>query len=105
MRERKFTRRENRGFYCYRPSGARIRERGLIRSSYSKDRVGKQLKTQDDKEARDQINATHTAALPSDLNQALRYSLTQSLGRYYPPVEEITPELRELVARLEGQKR
>jgi hypothetical protein len=61
--------------------------------------------TPEDKGEKDQITATYTAALPSDLNQALRYSLTQSLGRYYPPVEEITPELRELVARLEGQKR
>ena len=61
--------------------------------------------TQDDKGAKDQINATYTAALPSDLNHALRYSLTQSLVHCYPPVEEITPKLRELVARLEEQNR
>jgi hypothetical protein len=60
---------------------------------------------QDDKLAKDQINAIYTAALPSDLNHALRFSLTQSLVHYYPPVEEITPELYELVARLEEQKR
>jgi hypothetical protein len=63
------------------------------------------LMTQDDNDnkSKDQAHATYTATLPSDLNQALRLSLTKSLGQYYP-VEEITPQLIELLERLDKQQ-
>jgi len=48
--------------------------------------------------------APYTAALPSDFNQALRQSLMKPLGQYFPPPEDIPPELRELLARLDEKK-
>lgn len=54
-----------------------------------------------DNKAKDQNDATYTATLPSDYHQVLRQSLTKSLVSYYPPSEEIPPELQELLARLD----
>ena len=68
------------------------------------DCFGERLVTREDKGPEDQVTPTYTAALPSDLNQSLRNSFTPSLAHYYPPIEEITPELRELVARLERKR-
>ena len=52
---------------------------------------------------KDRTIPTYTATLPSDFNQVLRQSFTQSLVRYYPPPEEISSELHELLARLDKQ--
>jgi hypothetical protein len=53
--------------------------------------------------AKDRTIPTYTATLPSDFHQVLRQSFTQSLVRHYPPSEEISPELHELLARLDKQ--
>lgn len=58
-----------------------------------------------DKRPKDPVNPTYTAMLPSDFHQTIQHSLTQSLVQYYPPVDEITPELRELLGRLDETKR
>jgi hypothetical protein len=47
----------------------------------------------------------YSASLPSDFNQTLRQSFMQSLGQYFPPPEDIPPELRELLARLDENKK
>jgi len=52
-----------------------------------------------------QIDTAYTSTLPSDFHQALRQSLTKSLVQYYTPLEEIPQEIRQLLARLEEQKR
>ena len=49
-------------------------------------------------------NAAYTSTLPSDFNQTLRTSLTKSLVQYYAPLDEIPPEIRELLTRLDEQK-
>ena len=48
--------------------------------------------------------AAYTSALPSDFHQTLRTSLTKSLVQYYAPFAEITPQIRELLTRLDEQK-
>jgi hypothetical protein len=48
--------------------------------------------------------AAYTSTLPSDFNQTRRTSLTKSLARYYAPLEEVPPEIRELLARLDQQE-
>jgi hypothetical protein len=47
----------------------------------------------------------YSAALPSDVNRTLRQSFMQSLGQYFPPPEDIPPELRDLLARLDQKKK
>jgi hypothetical protein len=50
---------------------------------------------------------THTAftsMLPGDFNQTLRLSLTKSLAQYYAPLDDIPPEIRELLLRLDDNK-
>jgi hypothetical protein len=49
-------------------------------------------------------NAAYTSRLPSDFNQTLRNSLTKSLVQYYAPLDEIPPEIRELLTRLDEQQ-
>jgi hypothetical protein len=58
-----------------------------------------------DKRATAQTNTTYTATLPSDFHQTLRQSLSQSLARYYALPEEVSPELKELLARLDERAR
>ena len=57
-----------------------------------------------DNRAEAQAKPLYTSALASDFNQALRQSLTKALVRYYPPADDIPPDLRELVARLEQRQ-
>jgi hypothetical protein len=45
-----------------------------------------------------------TSTLPSDFNQTRRTSLTKSLAQYYAPLDEIPPQIRELLTRLDKQK-
>jgi hypothetical protein len=52
-----------------------------------------------------QADAAYTSTLPSDFHQTLRLSLTKSLAQYYAPLEEIPPQIRELLARLDEQKK
>ncbi len=51
-----------------------------------------------------QAHATYTSTLPSDFSQTLRQPLSQSLARYYPPLDKIPLELSELLARLDKQE-
>ena len=55
-----------------------------------------------DKNSKDQARATYTAKLPSDFDQTLRQPLTKSRDQRYP-VEENTPEIVELLNRLDKQ--
>jgi hypothetical protein len=55
----------------------------------------------DSRVAQAQDHTPYTATLPSDFNQTLRNSLTKSLESYYTPLEQIPPELNELLERLE----
>jgi hypothetical protein len=59
---------------------------------------------QGDNGGKGRADTAYTATLPSDFNQTLRLSLTKSLAQYYAPLEEIPPEIRELLARLDEQK-
>lgn len=61
--------------------------------------------TRDGDKGKDQADPAYTATLPSDFNQTLRHSLTKSLAQYYEPLDEIPPEMRELLARLDEQKK
>lgn len=54
---------------------------------------------------KDHTDPAYTSTLPSDFNQTLRLSLTRSLAQYYAPLEDIPPEMRELLARLDEQKK
>jgi hypothetical protein len=56
-----------------------------------------------DKRTKDRTDATYTATLPSDYHQVLRQSLMKSLVSHYPASEDISPELHELLARLEAR--
>jgi hypothetical protein len=56
-----------------------------------------------DKKSKDQARATYTAKLARDFNQRLRQPLTKSMDQRYP-VEENTPEIVELLERLNRQK-
>jgi hypothetical protein len=58
----------------------------------------------DDRE-KNHADAAYTSTLPSDFHQTLRLSLTKSLAQYYAPLEEIPPQIRELLARLDEQKK
>ena len=62
------------------------------------------LVAQGDDGEKPRANAAYTSTLPSDFNQTLRLSLTKSLAQYYAPLEEITPQIRELLTRLDEQK-
>lgn len=73
-----------------------MRSGGIIRRRVARDPGGDDM-------AKDRSIPTYTATLPSDFNQVLRQSFTQSLVRYYPPSEEMPPELLELLARLDKQ--
>ena len=60
--------------------------------------------TQGDDEGEYPAGTPHTSALPSDFHQTLRQSLMKSLGQYFPPPEDIPPELGKLLARLDEKK-
>jgi hypothetical protein len=45
-----------------------------------------------------------TSMLPGDFNQTLRLSLTKSLAQYYAPLDDIPPEIRGLLLRLDDNK-
>ena len=72
----------------------------LLYIETSSNRLPSMMRDDNDKKPKDHARAVYTATLPSDLNLALRHSLTKSLGQYYP-VEEITPELVEMLERLD----
>jgi len=59
----------------------------------------------DDDKRKSPAGTPYSAALPSDFSQTLRQSLMPSLGQYFPPPEDIPPELRELLARLDEKKK
>lgn len=61
------------------------------------------MQDDNDKKSKDQGHAIYTARLPSDFSQTLRQSLTKSLVEHYP-VEEMTPDLVEMLKRLDKQK-
>ena len=46
-------------------------------------------------------NLAYTSTLPSDFNQTLRLSLTKSLTQYYALLDEISPQIQDLLARLD----
>src|ERR1700689_4156106 len=60
---------------------------------------GRNAVAQGDDGEKPRANAAYTSTLPSDFNQTLRLSLTKSLAQYYAPLEEITPQIRELLTR------
>jgi hypothetical protein len=52
------------------------------------------------KDSNSQDHVPYTSALPCDLNQTLRNSLTRALESYRAPLEQTPPELSELLERL-----
>ena len=59
---------------------------------------------QGDNAANHRANLAYTSTLPSDFNQTLRLSLTKSLTQYYAPLDEIPPQIQDLLARLDKKE-
>ena len=59
---------------------------------------------QGDRAANHRANLAYTSTLPSDFNQTLRLSLTKSLTQYYAPLDDISPQIQDLLARLDEKE-
>lgn len=75
--------------------------RSIVGTSTSSNAGGVNAVAQGDNAANHRANLAYTSTLPSDFNQTLRLSLTKSLTQYYAPLDEIPPQIQDLLARLD----
>jgi hypothetical protein len=86
-----------------------VQPRPRARLSFCLNKAGEVAPPNTGRDRKDEMtkgdNNEDTAGLPSDYDQTLRQSLTRALESYHAPLEEIPPELRELLTRLKKQEK